>query len=274
VTFFCLLSLLLSFSVVASLLSRRSQTSSSRLILLLNLSISLGTFSKFPFLYSGLACEFSGFVVNYCACQILIITYYQLNARNITHLISNTEIDNPADCQLSTKSLLIIALVPIIFGTFPITLFQYHRHGPWCELHASSASSSSVVLLTGYVLLWILELSLLYELFKLIRKIWKVPSDIFYLTIRRFLLGPALCATYTLAIFFCLDLVTIVTTLSHPSPIGNYYGDYTFTMLQYYLEKNNLDVGAPSSFFILPGTSLLPLSLSGTGSLFQRTSRV
>jgi hypothetical protein len=263
------ISFLLSFSVILLLtFVTPSATSSSKLILLLHLSISLGIIFKFPYLLSdGILCQVSGFIINYVGCQIILITYSLFSVTNIFSIVANNEVTNSYEYKINPLIVILVLVVPLVTGFVPIFFTEYHQVGPWCQIdHAQD--SSTYVIITIYVFLWILQLVIFSQFFYLIYLLWRLPSDLIYLTISRILAGPISFAVYTCVIFLSIDVVVLYSVLYSHGPQGQYYIDYTYVILQYLLgfgyaiiyftiERKNLQVFLSPS----PSTSLLTSSV-------------
>lgn len=251
--FTCCLSMFCTFLVVLTLIINKSKTAPSRLVLFMNLSMTLWILAKLPFTYTGHICQISGFIINYSVCQILIVTYYLLTATNIVTLISNADIQKSTDCQLNTRARLIIFIVPILLGLLPFTTTSYHRQNAWCQLDRSSIREITTIIFS-FLFIWFFQLIVLHKLYEVLKKIWNLPSAVFYETINRVIYGPALYATYTTIIFLCIDVVAVYTLIYDTTMTSKteYYLDYTYAMLQYFLgigysaiflfEKDNLKV--------------------------------
>jgi hypothetical protein len=246
-------SILLTSVVIILLIWNRSKTASSRLVLLMNISMAAWTICKLPFTYSGISCQIAGFIVNYSVYQILLITYYLLTSTNIASLISNSEIQKTSECRLDTKSSLIIHLVPLVLAAFPFATSSYISSNGWCILEHESRPGAAVLFLS-FTCIWGCQLIVLYQLYLVLKKIWDYPSDVFYETIHRVVFGPALYATYTTIIFICVDVVILYAVIEHPqsNSKGDYFLEYTYAILQYalgmgyaaiyFFEKDNLQV--------------------------------
>jgi hypothetical protein len=246
-------SILLTSIVIILLIWNRSKTASSRLVLLMNISMAAWTISKLPFTYSGVACQITGFIVNYSVYQILVITYYLLTSTNIASLISNSEIQKTSECRLDNKTLFIIYVVPFVFAVFPFATSSYISSNGWCMLDHESRHGAAVLFLS-FTCIWGCQLTVLYQLYKVLKKIWDYPSDVFYETIHRVIYGPALYASYTTFIFLLVDIVILYAVIEHPrtNSKGDYFLEYTYAILQYalgmgyaaiyFFEKDNLQV--------------------------------
>lgn len=246
-------SLFLSILAIIFLLKNGIKTSPSRLVLFMHVSMGAWTTFKMPFVFNGFLCQIAGFVINYSVIQILIITYFLLTSTNIASLISNSEIQKTSECQLDRKSLLIIFLVPLAFALFPFSATEYNKSNGWCVLDHDSNGDVAIIFLS-FVCLWCFQLIILYQLYKVLKKIWDYPTDVFYETVQRVLYGPTLYATFTTIIFICIDVVIIyaASTQYEKDSMANYYLEYTYAILQYVLgmgyaaiyffEKDNLKV--------------------------------
>jgi hypothetical protein len=272
-------SLLFTLIVIIFLLLNRTKTASSRLVLLMNISMAAWTISKLPFVYSGFLCQVTGFIINYSVIQILLITYFLLTSTNIANLISNSEIQKASECRLDNKSLLLIFIVPFLLAIFPFTISHYRDTNGFCLMDHDSPHDVTVIFVS-FTCIWICQLIVLYQLYKVLKKIWDYPPDVFYQTIHRVIYGPALYASYTTFIFICIDVVLISAVIYHPEPKseGDYYLEYAYAILQYVLglgyaaiyffEKDNLQVTQPLCLFVSLSLYLcLSLSLSLSLSL-------
>jgi hypothetical protein len=229
------ISIILSFFVVFSItFLLPSSTTSSKLVRLLHLSILIGTIFKLPFVFSGhIICQCSGFVINYVGCQVILITFYLFHETNIFQIVKNQEVS--VRNKLSLKSLAILTLVPFVVGIISITFASYHRHGPWCQINSSTVSSSYVIL-TVYVFLWLIQLLLFSNLFYLIYLLSSLPTHLIFETLTNILSGPISFALYTSLIYLSLDLVVLSSIFSSSEKsLEEYYLDYSFSILQYLL---------------------------------------
>lgn len=247
------LSISLTSVVILLLIWNRSKTASSRLVLLMNISMAAWTISKLPFTYSGLSCQITGFIVNYSVYQILVITYFLLTSTNIASLISNSEIQKTSECRLDKKTLFIIYFIPFILAVFPFATSSYVSSNGWCLLDHDSRRDVAVLFLS-LACIWGCQLIVLSQLYIVLKKIWDYPSDVFYETVHRVIYGPALYATYTTIIFIFIDVVILYAVVKQPESYskGDYFLEYTYAILQYalgmgyaaiyFFEKENLQV--------------------------------
>jgi hypothetical protein len=253
------ISLLFTLIVIILLIINRTKTASSRLVLLMNISMAAWTISKLPFTYTGFLCQITGFIVNYSVFQILIITYFLLTSTNIASLISNSEIQKSSECRLDNKSLIIIFIVPFLLALIPFSTSHYQETNGWCLMDHESHHAVVVVFIT-FTCIWICQLIVLYQLYKVLKKIWDYPSDVFYQTIHRVISGPALYASFTTIIFICIDVVLITAVIYNPEPKseGDYFLEYAYAILQYVLGMGY----AAIYFFEKENLQVLSLSLS------------
>jgi hypothetical protein len=230
------ISFLLSFSVIPLLtFLTPSATSSSKLILLLHLSISVGILFKFPYLLiDGIFCQVSGFIINYVGCQIILITYALFYVTNIFSIVTNNEIMNSHEYKINPLIVILVLVIPLVTGFIPIFFTEYHQVGPWCQIDHSK-DSSSYVIIAIYVFLWILQLVIFSKFFYLIYLLWRLPYDLIFLTITRILSGPISFALYTCVIYLSIDIVVLYSSLYSHGPQGQYFIDYAYVILQYLL---------------------------------------
>mmetsp|Transcript_21541 Transcript_21541/g.31299 ORF Transcript_21541/g.31299 Transcript_21541/m.31299 type:complete len:326 (+) Transcript_21541:99-1076(+) len=232
----CISSACSTLYVVINVIRVGFKTSSSKLVLYLNLTITLWTIATLPYVYTEDVCDIFGFVFSYAVYQSILITYFMLKKTNVLRLIDNTEVTETTEMVLEARIVWIILLVPLIPATISVLGNSFEKRFNWCQLDRQS-QSGFYIYVVSLVLVWIVELATIWEIGVIMQRLWDLPRLVFIDMSAQILCGPAAYALFTTGVFLLVDVVIIYDLYRKGGSSGQekYYIAYAYHILQYLL---------------------------------------
>jgi hypothetical protein len=204
-------------------------TISSKLTFYLNLSVTLWTFTKLPYLLVEIphGCQVSGIFHWYCTFQMLIITFTIVDALNIKMLLSSPaelEQGNPDDqrpnlnpsssssssemYQLQYSKIFAIFFLPIFPVIYPTVTDAFGSVFEWCGLDRTNGpgQSSRVIFLLA---LFFLQFGVILKFIFLCLNLRRLPKESYDDVFGKLLRGPGAYAATLVTFTFLEDLITL-----------------------------------------------------------------
>jgi hypothetical protein len=232
----CLISAIATISVAIIVRTSGYKTSSSKLVLYLNLSMSAWVLSKLPHTYPDYFCNVVGFMYSYCVFQVLAITFFMLKATNTALIFSDMEGTSSADLKLDRKTFWILVLSPLIVAVPSIGVGRYHKKFEWCQFDLDGEAGLAMYIFI-IVLAWAILIGSLFQLRRIYNTVKTLPQTVHDEVKKQILGGPAMYAILTVIFFVLYDLILVYAVLRSPSnsDMEQYYLDYIVFSMQYLL---------------------------------------